>query len=286
MAEGGSGRGSVALRAMSVEDKAEARRRSARSRRRKWRRLRRKLRKNRLAAGVVLLAVLTVVAVGFGYVEFQGRTAAPGADGGPATGQGPADGRLAVAAADDDLRVIFAGAGLTHDVSASEPVAGYRARATAALGDEGQRSVGFTVSGGARMSLGGASRQVYVADEADLVVLEFGSSDIPGLSVEDFRSRYTALVERVHDQAPRAAVVCLGVWATADVAQLYDPAVRGACNRVRSATFVPLHDLFDQTANRGPAGRGTVGGVGDAYQPNDRGHAEIASRLTDAISID
>lgn len=62
------------------------------------------------------------------------------------------------------------------------------------------------------------------------------------------------------------------------------PVIRSACE-VEGGKFVRLNDLFETAANRGPAGKPAFGGTSDAFHPNDKGYAAIASRLLDGLTV-
>ena len=98
--------------------------------------------------------------------------------------------------------------------------------------------------------------------------------------MDEFASTYSALVGRIREKSPDAALVCVGVWP--DYGQDYDAEIETACHD-RQGSFVPIRDLWSTEGMRGPAGVPTPHGESDTFHPNDAGHRAIADRILNSI---
>jgi acyl-CoA thioesterase I len=122
----------------------------------------------------------------------------------------------------------------------------------------------------------------------DVVVLEAGTNDfLYQTPRRRFADDYRALVAKVTAASPGARLVCLTTWMPKDIAaqtparipvSFYDATIRRACAAGAVADVSPV---YARAATRGPAGRPTFLGPGDAFHPNSAGHAAIA-RLIEA----
>jgi acyl-CoA thioesterase-1 len=122
-----------------------------------------------------------------------------------------------------------------------------------------------------------------VPGRGDVVVLEAGTNDfLDQTPRRRFADDYRALVAKVAAASPGARLVCLTVWIPKGVAGLpparihvssYDATIRRACAAGAVADVSPI---ADDPSTRGPAGRATFLGPGDAFHPNSAGHAAIA----------
>ncbi len=117
-----------------------------------------------------------------------------------------------------------------------------------------------------------------------VVVVEAGTNDFLFQTPRrQFAEDYRALLAKVTAASPGARLVCLTTWVPGAVADRpaakipaasYDAAIRRACGAGVVANVSPLVDSEPPT--RGPEGRPTFLGPGDAFHPNSTGHAAIA----------
>jgi len=120
---------------------------------------------------------------------------------------------------------------------------------------------------------------------ADVVVVEAGTNDfLYQTPRRRFAADYRALLAKVTAASPNARRVCLTTWVPPDVppakipASFYDATIRRACT---GGAVADLSGISAQPGMRGPEGRSTAFGPGDAFHPNSAGHAAIA-RLIEA----
>ena len=116
-----------------------------------------------------------------------------------------------------------------------------------------------------------------------VVVVEAGTNDfLYQTPRRRFADDYRALVAKVAAASPGARLVCLTIWISKDAAgpppaeipaSFYDATIRRACAAGEVADISPL---YARPRMRGPAGRPTFLGPGDAFHPNSTGHAAIA----------
>jgi lysophospholipase L1-like esterase len=119
----------------------------------------------------------------------------------------------------------------------------------------------------------------------DVVVVEAGTNDfLHQTPRRRFAADYRALVAKAASAGAR--LVCLTIWIPEDTAgeppaeipaAFYDATIRRACAAGAVADISPLFDARPPT--RGPAGRPTFLGPGDAFHPNSTGHAAIARAI-------
>lgn len=175
-----------------------------------------------------------------------------------------------------DTRIVFAGDSLTYGLYASSEDRGYRELVVAEL----SRTVAVQQSRGGQTgnTAGAVADSITAAPDTTDIVLAVGTNDVWKTPPETFASDYDDLMQVTHGRAPDARLVCLGVWQNADGARAYDAVVRSQCDDAEGV-FVPITDLFDDPANRGPAGRVVFGGVSDDFHPNDAGYRSIADRI-------
>jgi len=114
----------------------------------------------------------------------------------------------------------------------------------------------------------------------DAVVVEAGTNDfLYQTPRRRFADDYRALLAKVTGASPGARLVCLTTWVPNDVppakipASFYDATIRRACT---GGAVADLSAISAQPGMRGPAGRPTSFGPGDAFHPNSAGHAAIA----------
>jgi lysophospholipase L1-like esterase len=118
----------------------------------------------------------------------------------------------------------------------------------------------------------------------DVVVVEAGTNDfLLQTPRRRFADDYRALLAKVEAASPGATLVCLTTWIPKDAADqptaripasFYDATIRRECAAGAVADVSPIIDARPPT--RGPAGRSTFLGPGDAFHPNSTGHAAIA----------
>ena len=117
----------------------------------------------------------------------------------------------------------------------------------------------------------------------DVAVVEAGTNDfVHQTPRKQFADDYRALLAKVAAASPGARLVCLTIWMPKDVAaqipatippSAYDATIRRACGKGVVADLEPF------LAARGPVGRPTFLGPGDAFHPNSDGHAAIARAI-------
>jgi acyl-CoA thioesterase I len=122
-----------------------------------------------------------------------------------------------------------------------------------------------------------------VPGDADTVVVEAGTNDFLFQTPRRrFAADYRALLAKVTDASPGAKLVCLTTWVPPGSpraripASFYDATIRRECDGGAVADLAPL---AGQAGLRGPEGRPTYLGPGDAFHPNSAGHAAIAQAI-------
>lgn len=115
---------------------------------------------------------------------------------------------------------------------------------------------------------------------ADVVVVEAGTNDfLYQTPRRRFADDYRALLANVKAASPDAKLICLTTWTPKDLppakipASFYDATIRRECD---GGDVVNLSPLTARAELRGPEGRPTAFGPGDAFHPNSAGHAAIA----------
>jgi lysophospholipase L1-like esterase len=212
-------------------------------------------------AAAIAIATLLAGCAGHGAASAQHTRAATRPD-----GDGGADARLVVVG--DSLAAgRFAG---TQDEAFPQAVAAAM-RARLEL---------FAVPGATTAQLAAQA----VPGSGDAVIVEAGTNDfLYQTPRRRFADDYRALVAKLAAASPRARLVCLTTWIPKDAAarpaaripaSFYDATIRRACAGGAAADVSPLVDA--RPATRGPAGRPTFLGPGDAFHPNSAGHAAIA----------
>lgn len=191
------------------------------------------------------------------------------------------DPRLRIPVGDDGaVHAVFLGGSLTDGVFASRPENGYRPRVVAALGPGTTESRGGVESGRLEQALD----EVDIPAGTNLVIVELGSGDVWNLTDEQVGDAYTELVAEIREQAPDAALVCLGVWNEHQATSLYDTGIRQPCQRA-GGVFVPLVDVFEGVGMRGVAGEEAYGGPADGFHPSDAGYEAIAELITASLRV-
>jgi acyl-CoA thioesterase-1 len=116
-----------------------------------------------------------------------------------------------------------------------------------------------------------------------VVVVEAGTNDfLYQTPRRRFADDYRALLGKVTAASPGARLVCLTTWVPPDLpsakiaASFYDATIRRECT---AGAVVDLSPISAQPGTRGPAGRPTFLGPGDAFHPNSAGHAAIARAI-------
>jgi lysophospholipase L1-like esterase len=121
----------------------------------------------------------------------------------------------------------------------------------------------------------------------DVVVVEAGTNDfLYQTPRRRFTDDYRALLAKVAAASPNTKLVCLTTWVPPDLpaakipASFYDATIRRACS---GGAVADLSAISGQPGMRGPAGRSTAFGPGDAFHPNSAGHAAIARLIESRI---
>jgi lysophospholipase L1-like esterase len=122
-----------------------------------------------------------------------------------------------------------------------------------------------------------------------VAVVEAGTNDfLYQTPRKQFAADYRALLAKVTAASPGAKLVCVTVWVPDDVpkakiaAAAYDATIRRACTHGAVADVSPI---AGDPSMRGPAGRSTFLGPGDAFHPNSAGHAAIARLIAAQIMV-
>lgn len=175
-------------------------------------------------------------------------------------------------------RVLFTGDSLAGGYYASSKDKAFPALVQAAIGP-----VEVTQAALAHQTLTTVSRITDVPADLDLAVVELGTNDV-GVPTPpaDFDGQYTALLAKIKEKSPNAAVVCVSTWTPNG--QTYDTLIRDACADV-DGVFVSIIDENKNPANHGPAGVETEVGLSDTFHPNNAGHAAIAGKITAALGL-
>ncbi|TSD96220.1 SGNH/GDSL hydrolase family protein [Gordonia rubripertincta] len=185
------------------------------------------------------------------------------------------------------LRILYLGDSITRGSGASSYADSYRERITATAKQAYPVTEQVVAQGGARLAEVAAVAAPVAA--ADIVVIQLGTNDLlaPPTPTDLFSRQYRDLMISVRQVNPTSAVICAGLWRPSSKARHYDRVIQDECSASRSR-FVPLSDLFDNPELRGPVGREALGidGHGDSFHPNNRGHSEIAKRLTGTIRLE
>lgn len=186
-------------------------------------------------------------------------------------------------------QLIFVGDSLTEGVYATTPQQGYAYRTAAQTHESFEVQAEYGVSAvftAQKMQASNPKLKVVPGDALD-VIIELGTNDVvaSGETLAQFKSSYDYILNRVHQDAPNAKLICLGVWrdptaGAQESGYAYNQIIQADC----PGTYVPLGDLFMNNSLHGPAGRPTWIGNGDWFHPNDAGHAAIASRVAAAVA--
>jgi lysophospholipase L1-like esterase len=133
-----------------------------------------------------------------------------------------------------------------------------------------------------------------VPRSGNVAVVEAGTNDfLYQTPRRRFAHDYRALLAKVAAASPGAKLVCLTIWIPKRAAgrpparipaSFYDATIRRACAAGAVADISPLFDARPPT--RGPAGRPTFLGPGDAFHPNSTGHAAIARVIESRLGRD
>lgn len=188
----------------------------------------------------------------------------------------------------DVLRVAFVGASVTRGWYASSTQKAFPERAAALLPTQG-KDVLWTV-------LAEPGAPVDVAEHwkfpryQDIVVVHVVSDDfLYGTPLQEYGQRYGTLLRRILHASPGARLVCVGDWGKIGavdwrgiVSYSYDAVVHASCDS-HGGTYVPLNELYDIPAARGPVGRLTPFGISDAFHPNDYGHLLIGRTIVQGL---
>jgi lysophospholipase L1-like esterase len=115
----------------------------------------------------------------------------------------------------------------------------------------------------------------------DVVVVEAGTNDfLYQTPRRRFADDYRALLAKAKAASPGAKLVCLTTWTPKDLppakipASFYDTTIRRECG-----TVADLSAIASRPGTRGPEGRATYLGPGDAFHPNSAGHTAIARAI-------
>lgn len=182
------------------------------------------------------------------------------------------------------LRIFFTGDSLTAGEFSTTEDTSFRRLVTAGLGKHGPVEAVGTYKSGDRLQ--DVASGFEIPGDADLAVIELGTNDLAANTDNElFTRQYKDYVNRVVAASPGTRLLCLGVWAPAAAAETaaLDGAITAGC-QAHGGQFVSLKELFDEAANRGPAGAPVWMGTRDTFHPNDAGHAAIAGAVLQRIA--
>lgn len=186
--------------------------------------------------------------------------------------------------ADRPLRVLFIGDSLMYGSFASTDDLTYRGRIVAALEAGGPVSA-VQVGGPGEHAANAAVALRKKHGPFDLVFVELGANDSVDITPAKFGKDYRILLDEVRQMAPRAGLVCDGVWNGPEYAIPLDRELRPVC-AAHGGLVVPLTGLYVDESLRGPAGSHTADGrVRDQFHPNDLGHAAIAKAMLAVLDL-
>lgn len=246
---------------------------------------------------VISLPVILVLAIALavsGYLTAQNREPAKAdatstqqnrevANPSPSPTSKPAPNTLSVKRPSDRaLGVVFAGDSLTYGLFASKESKGYRPQVVASLEKGGP--VKWSRGGQTGNKVSTVAESIKFPKSTDLAVLALGTNDIWKTPVGDFATDYKALIAKVKNQAPDAAILCMGAWTDVDGSRNYDHLIEDACE-AGGGRYVPITDLNNNPKNHGPAGVESFGGISDVFHPNDSGYKAIADRVLENITV-
>lgn len=189
------------------------------------------------------------------------------------------DARLRIPQTDGSaVHAAFLGGTLTTGIFASAADKGFRPLIVQGLGD-GATETRAGVDGG---TIAEAIDAVEIPNDTNLVVIELGSGDVWVRTSEEVGELYSQLIRKVREQAPKAALVCLGVWNEQQATSLYDDEIRVPCQRA-GGLFLPLIEIFEAPGMRSIAGEESYGGPADGFHPGDLGYAAIADLILENL---
>ena len=182
------------------------------------------------------------------------------------------------------LEVLFAGDSITTGSYTTSEGTAFRNVVTDALSAAGP--VAPSTAGAFALTTQQVLPDVLDDDNAyDLVVVELGTNDVLDTDLPTFRHQYPAFLSAVRERSPDAVLLCAGVWEDGVPSVVFDVVIRTACEQA-DGRFVALKPLYDDPANRGPAGELRYdGAVSDDFHPNDAGHAAIADALVSQLAL-
>lgn len=185
---------------------------------------------------------------------------------------------------DETLQITFIGDSLTAGLHATTERDTYRYLTATALAGDGPYEQGGAGIVGGTVENTLTSNQEF-PEEQDVYVVELGTNDAREVDFRTFGVQYEALLDRVRDASPNAALICLGTWRPPSVGANHDLMIRQQCES-HGGVFRRLTDLEAKPTNIGPRGRKTFEGRSDNFHPNNAGHAAISGRALTAIDVD
>lgn len=177
------------------------------------------------------------------------------------------------------LRVLFIGDSLTAGWGATTEEHSFRRLVETALARHGQvEELRPTRKPGTGLTF--ANSFADIPTDADVAVIELGTTDADKRPSSDFARDYAADIARIRSANRSVRLICLSVWRpTKDpTGQVANNTIGDLCSD-RYSVYVDITALFDLSSLRGPQGRETWQGVGDDFHPNDAGHRAIADAI-------
>lgn len=185
------------------------------------------------------------------------------------------------------MKILFIGNALTQGFGATTEANSFRARMVTQLEKGG--AVSPIVVADNEKTTAEVSRLLTrdLPPDLSLAVVDLSINDdrwYGRTAPDDLGRAYGDLLDRIRREAPSAALLCVGAWATTLQIDKGDAVISNACAS-RGGHFIALHDLFDRKSLHGPGGRRTEQGVADEFHPNDTGYEVIANRLLWNITV-
>ena len=184
----------------------------------------------------------------------------------------------------DPLSVMFVMDSVGYGRNASLQQNGFRPLMVDAFTQSGL--VTETSFGSKGFTTAAASSIVQMPTSLDLAVIELGTNDERvNTALPQFAFDYQALLTRITTEAPDAAILCIGTLAFYPTAPTYDGIIEQLCSQ-SGGTYISIADITADPQYLAQQGELQFEGPAeDSIHPNDAGHALIAARALDEITV-
>lgn len=238
---------------------------------------------------VAMVVGAVVLVVGLSVVKNRGFTdpitadeldRLAAAEAAAATSAVPVASPLDALRADGHLTIYFVGDSLTEGYNATTQEQGFRPVTTATLAAGGPTTEASDFRAGA--TLAEVAGEATLPGSVDVAVIELGTNNVGGdFDPEGFRADYDALAGSLAGAS--GELLCLGVFRSDAAGAAVDDVIMQACDAA-GGRYVSLRDVAGNPALVGQPGEPGYPRGADGRHPNDAGHAEIAARITGALS--